>query len=42
MRKLACYWLDGTDGTDGTGVGQGWDGRTDVRRSRNGSAAIES
>ena len=25
MSKLACYWMDGTDGPDGTGVGRGWD-----------------
>ena len=40
---LAGYWLDvtdGTDGLDGTLVGQGWDGGTDVSRSQNGSATI--
>ena len=25
---LAGYWLDGTDGLDGTLVGRGWDGPT--------------
>ena len=32
----------GWDGPDGTGVGRGWDGGTDVSRRRNESATIGS
>ena len=42
---LAGYWMYGTDRTDepdGTLMGQGWDGWTDVSRRRNGSATIGS
>ena len=42
MRKLACYWPDGTDILNGMGVEQGWYGGTDVSRRRNGSATIGS
>ena len=40
MRWLVCYWLDGTDVMDGTLVGRGWYGGTDVSRRWNGSATI--
>ena len=42
MRKLDCYWLDGTDGQDGMGVEWVWDVGTSVSRRRNRSATIGS
>ena len=40
MMNMACYWLNGTDGLNGTEVGQGWDGSTNASRRHNGKANI--
>ena len=40
MRWLVFFWLDGTDGLDGTLVGEGWYGGTEFSRRQNGSDTI--
>ena len=42
MKKLACYWLNGKNRPDGTGMGRGWYGGTDVIRRQNRSTTIGS